>query len=209
MAQKAICPRGHIWDPSVLDGLPPSAMPRCPICGEEESLRTSRRIAQLVSWSRNNPLLAGLSLLGLVLLFAVSAAIFLARRQIQANRLEIEKAQSEMRQAGADDRYFYHDGQARAGQLQTQQELTDADRIGLVDEWRGLNVSLALSRRGFLRAFPIQTVSQSEGGFELVHQSTVVMPQWSVEADERGRWETTLTLKLDVAQALARLRRAA
>jgi hypothetical protein len=111
--------------------------------------------------------------------------------------------------AGADDRYFYHSGQARAGQLQTQQELTDADRIGLVDEWRGLNVSLALSRRGCLRAFPIQTVSQSEGGFELVHQSTVVMPQWTVEADERGRWETTIHLKLDMAQALSRLRKAA
>ena len=111
--------------------------------------------------------------------------------------------------AGANDRYFYTAGQARAGQLQTQQDLIDADKIGLVDEWRGLDVSLALSRRGRIRAFPIQTVSQSEGGFELVHQSTVVLPQWRVEADERGRWEVALTLKLDVARALARVRTAA
>ena len=111
--------------------------------------------------------------------------------------------------AGANDRYFYTAGQARAGQLQTQQDLIDADKIGLVDEWRGLDVSLALSRRGRIRAFPIQTVSQSEGGFELVHQSTVVLPQWRVEADERGRWEVALTLKLDVARALARGRTAA
>ena len=107
--------------------------------------------------------------------------------------------------AGADDRYFYHAGQARAGQLQTWQDLADAERIGLVDEWRGLDVSLSLSRRGCIRAFPIQTVSQSEGGFELVHQSTVVMPQWSVEADENGRWEVTLNLRMDAARALARL----
>jgi alpha-amylase len=79
----------------------------------------------------------------------------------------------------------------------------------LVDEWRGLDVSLSLSRRGHIRAFPIQTVSQSEGGFELVHQSTVVMPQWSVEADERGRWEVTMKLRMDVARALSRLRAAA
>jgi hypothetical protein len=72
-----------------------------------------------------------------------------------------------------------------------------------------LNASLSLSRRGGICAFPIQTVSQSEGGFELVHQSTVVLPQWSMEADECGRWETTLNLKLDMAQALSRLRTAA
>ena len=45
----------------------------------------------------------------------------------------------------------------------------EADRIGLVDEWLGLDVSLAASKVGGFWAFPIQTVSQSEGGFELVH----------------------------------------
>jgi alpha-amylase len=106
--------------------------------------------------------------------------------------------------AGADDRYFYHDGQARAGQLQTLQDLERADRIGLVDEWLGLDVSLALSRPGGIWAFPIQTVSQSEGGFELVHQSTAVLPHWHVQPDAHGRWEVLLDLKLDTARAEAR-----
>jgi hypothetical protein len=107
--------------------------------------------------------------------------------------------------AGADDRYFYCDGRQRAGQLQTLQDLPDADRIGLVDEWLGLDASLALSRRGGIWAFPIQTVSQSEGGFELVHQSTAVLPHWHVEADAQGRWEVTINLKLDTARAEARM----
>ena len=77
--------------------------------------------------------------------------------------------------AGADDRYFYHNGRPRAGQLQTLQDLPNADRIGLVDEWLGLDVSLGLSRPGGIWAFPIQTVSQSEGGFELVHQIKVIL----------------------------------
>jgi hypothetical protein len=110
---------------------------------------------------------------------------------------------------GADDRYFYHAGQPRAGQLQTWQDLSDADRIGLVDEWRGLDVSLTATRRGRIWAFPIQTVSQSEGGFELVHQSTTVLPLWGVEVDDQGRFEVSLTLKLNTARAEARLRTAA
>jgi alpha-amylase len=103
--------------------------------------------------------------------------------------------------AGADDRYFYHNGQARAGQLQTLQNLNRADRIGLVDEWLGLDVSLTLSKACSLWAFPIQTVSQSEGGFELVHQSTAVLPHWQIEADSNGCWEVVIKLNLDVSRA--------
>jgi alpha-amylase len=103
--------------------------------------------------------------------------------------------------AGADDRYFYYDGQLRAGQLQSLQNLSNADRIGLVDEWLGLDVSLTLSKRGGIWAFPIQTVSQSEGGFELVHQSTAVLPHWHVQADANGSWEVSMKLNFDVSRA--------
>jgi alpha-amylase len=103
--------------------------------------------------------------------------------------------------AGADDRYFYHDGQARAGQLQTLQNLQQADRIGLVDEWLGLDASLTLSKPGGIWAFPIQTVSQSEGGFELVHQSTAVLPHWHIQADANASWEVSIRMNLDVSRA--------
>jgi alpha-amylase len=106
--------------------------------------------------------------------------------------------------AGADDRYFYHDGKPKAGQLQTLQQLATATKIGLVDEWLGLDVSLTLSRRAGIWAFPIQTVSQSEGGYELVHQSTVVMPHWLLEPDANGRWEMQMRLRLDTSRADAR-----
>ena len=77
--------------------------------------------------------------------------------------------------------------------------------MGLVDEWLGIDVGLDFSRTTQLWAFPIETVSQSEGGFELVHQSTAVVPHWFVEPDAQGRWDVTLTLKLDTARAEARL----
>ncbi len=108
--------------------------------------------------------------------------------------------------AGADDRYFYDEGQNNVGQLQTLQDLSNAKGIGLVDEWLGLDVSLSLSRPGGIWAFPVQTVSQSEGGFELVHQSTAVVPHWIVEPDAQGKWETTISLKVDTSRADARRR---
>jgi hypothetical protein len=45
--------------------------------------------------------------------------------------------------------------------------------------------------------FPIQSVSQSEGGFELVHQSVVVMPHWLVTPDADGAWKVTMRLDLE------------
>lgn len=107
--------------------------------------------------------------------------------------------------ANADDRYFYDANRSRAGQLQSHQDLRDADKIGLVDEWLGLDASLTLSRRGGIWAFPIQSVSQSEGGYEMVHQSTAVMPHWHVEADSQGQWQVTMAMRLDVTRALKRL----
>jgi alpha-amylase len=39
-------------------------------------------------------------------------------------------------------------------------------------------------------------VSQSEGGFELVHQSVVVMPHWIVTPDPTGTWRAAFRLTL-------------
>lgn len=106
--------------------------------------------------------------------------------------------------AGANDRYFYDSVGNQCGQLQTLQDHTDSDRIGLVDEWLGLDASLSFSQRCGIWAFPIQTVSTSEGGFELVHQSTCVTPHWNVTADSSGRWSVRITLDLDTSVAAAR-----
>jgi alpha-amylase len=105
--------------------------------------------------------------------------------------------------AGASDRYYYDDRGRRLGPLEIVQDLTNVSRFGLVDEWLGLDVSLELSEPAGLWTEPIQTVSQSEGGFELVHQSSSVTPHWEFMAPADGRWyvEITLTLDLSAAQA--------
>ena len=51
---------------------------------------------------------------------------------------------------------------------------------------------------------PIQTVSQSESGFELVHQNCSVVPHWQFEVPGDGRWTVELTLSVDTSMAKAR-----
>jgi 4-alpha-glucanotransferase len=85
-------------------------------------------------------------------------------------------------------------------------DLRDATSLGLVDEWLGLDAQLQLSRPSGIWTYPIAAVSQSEGGFELVHQSVVVIPHWIVEADANGTWSMTIDLTLDTSMAESRMR---
>jgi alpha-amylase len=82
-------------------------------------------------------------------------------------------------------------------QLGARLNLNNVFGLGLCDEWLKLNVGLKMSRPTQFWTFPIETVSQSEGGFELVHQSVVVMPHWLVQADKEGRWSVTMQMSLD------------
>jgi 4-alpha-glucanotransferase len=107
--------------------------------------------------------------------------------------------------AGADDRYFHDLEQNRLGQLGTRLDLADVQGLGLTDEWLGIDVGLKTSKPTNIWTCPIATVSQSEGGFELVHQSVCVVPHWLVTADAEGRWGVTMTLALDTSRAESRL----
>ena len=108
--------------------------------------------------------------------------------------------------AGADDRYFYDGDRQRLGQLGQQLDLHEVTSLGMVDEWLGIDAQLSLSRPSGIWTFPIAAVSQSEGGFELVHQSVVVMPHWIVEADANGTWSMKLDLAIDTSMAESRQR---
>jgi 4-alpha-glucanotransferase len=112
--------------------------------------------------------------------------------------------------AGASDRYFYDAEGRQLGQLETVNDCPPTERIGLIDEWMGLDVAVDFSTPAALWTFPIQTISQSEGGFELVHQSAAVVPHWEFTVPEDGRWSVQLTLSTDTSAAQARqLREAA
>ncbi len=111
--------------------------------------------------------------------------------------------------AGADDRYFYTGNHERLGRLGERLNLTDIQDLNLVDEWLGIDVGLAFNRPAGLWTYPIETVSQSEGGFELVHQAVCVQPHWLIQGDAEGKWSLVVKLSLDTSLAEQRQEEAA
>ncbi len=103
----------------------------------------------------------------------------------------------------AEDRFYYGDEGTPMGHLGTEHNLEDHSRIGLVDEWLGLDASLETSQPTGIWAYPIKTVSQSEGGFELVHQSCAVILHWEFTPSETT-WQTEIKMLLDTCAAQAR-----
>jgi len=97
--------------------------------------------------------------------------------------------------SGADDRFFSDLQGNRLGQLGHRLDQHDCTGIALTDQWLGIDVELEMDRPGGLWAVPVETVSQSEGGFELVHQSVCVLPHWHIDGRYGGSWSVQMTLR--------------
>lgn len=105
-----------------------------------------------------------------------------------------------------EDRFFYSSQPENPlGQLGTRLDLHGQHHLGLVDQWQGIDLSLTFDRPTSIWTYPVETVSQSEGGFELVHQAVAVIPHWNVQADDQGRWSVSMRLVLDTSAAEARM----
>lgn len=64
----------------------------------------------------------------------------------------------------ADNRYYSDPDGSRLGLLDARLDLHDQHGVSLTDEWLDLDLSLAWSKPAGLWCYPIETVSQSEGG---------------------------------------------
>jgi alpha-amylase len=112
----------------------------------------------------------------------------------------------------AEGRFFYDDTRRNLGALGSTLDLSDVQTLGLVDDWLGIDARLSFAepsngRGAGLWTFPVQSVSQSEGGFELVHQSVVVMPHWIVTPDADGIWKVAMRLSIGNLKAESGQRR--
>ncbi|MFQ5650828.1 MAG: alpha-amylase/4-alpha-glucanotransferase domain-containing protein [bacterium] len=99
----------------------------------------------------------------------------------------------------APDRYYQIPGHELADpRLRSSGEVAEVPELRLVDEWLELMIVMRIDPVATLWRFPIETISQSEGGFERIYQSSVVLPNWRIKLKPNERWQAHLGLTPEV-----------
>ena len=81
----------------------------------------------------------------------------------------------------ADDRFFEVAGATLADKkLASQGTVAGAESVDMVDRWAGFRIRMAFPAANDLWRHPVETVNQSEGGFEATYQASCVMPVWKL-----------------------------
>jgi alpha-amylase len=94
----------------------------------------------------------------------------------------------------APDRYFIANGVRRP--LDFRGEI-DASNLTLVDEWQRVKISLDAQPRPRWWIVPIETISQSELGFERVYQGSAILAVWKI--DPASWQDVTAVLRAEIA----------
>ena len=97
----------------------------------------------------------------------------------------------------APDRFYSDPAGVKLGMLDERIDLPHTHGITATDQWLDLRVDLTWSQAASIWCFPIETVSQSDGGVEGVYQSSAIVPHWHVTADEHGRWDVWIRWSLN------------
>ncbi len=96
------------------------------------------------------------------------------------------------------DRYYNIPGHTLDKRnLASSGETNNVNQVNLVDEWLRLKLTLTFSQSAILWRAPVETVSQSESGFERVYQSSLVMPIWRISLGPEASWETVIAVKIE------------
>jgi 4-alpha-glucanotransferase len=72
-----------------------------------------------------------------------------------------------------------------------------ASDLRVVDEWQGVSVRLSAPGARDFWITPIETVSESEDGFERIYQGSQIIAIWPIELDQGAEWKCRLNLKIE------------
>jgi len=98
----------------------------------------------------------------------------------------------------AHDRYYDIPGHTlEKRNLTSCGETNNVKQVSLVDEWTKLKLTLAFTQAAVLWRAPVETVSQSEAGFERVFQSSMVMPIWRISLLPGKKWEGEIRITIE------------
>jgi 4-alpha-glucanotransferase len=69
-------------------------------------------------------------------------------------------------------------------------------QINIIDEYRGTDICLDFGVKANLWRFPLETISQSESGFEKTYQGSVIFPSWKIELKPDVPWLVKMNLEI-------------
>ncbi len=93
----------------------------------------------------------------------------------------------------APDRNYFSYARENLGNLSTLISRPAEPALGLVDEWLKVALWLHAEPSAAFWAYPVETVNDSEGGFERVYQGSAVIPHWPLNAQPGEEMIFTLT----------------
>jgi 4-alpha-glucanotransferase len=72
-----------------------------------------------------------------------------------------------------------------------------ASDLRVVDEWQGVSVTLSAPGARDFWITPIETVSESEDGFERIYQGSQIIAVWPIELAQGAEWKCRLSVKVE------------
>ncbi|MDI6689922.1 MAG: DUF1926 domain-containing protein [Actinomycetota bacterium] len=102
---------------------------------------------------------------------------------------------------GCEHAYYHIPGKKLPdNKLSSMGESSGTSTVGIRDECKKLNITLMFDKDAFLWRFPIETVSQSEEGFERTYQSFVLMPSWKFILESQESWKVRIIHEIEEAR---------
>ena len=97
----------------------------------------------------------------------------------------------------SDDAYYEIPGvDIEDDYLNSRGQFNGVGEVNLFHEWFRLHVHLKFDEAATLWWLPIETISNSEGGFERVYQSSCLLPHWKLQLAPGETWRVKLVVEL-------------
>jgi hypothetical protein len=98
---------------------------------------------------------------------------------------------------GGDSEGAYYEAGQQLFPLASKGELGGAARLLIVSRPLGMEIKIAFSRDAALWRFPIETVSNSDAGFERAYQGSCLLAHWPLELGPGEDWSVELCFGLE------------
>ncbi len=98
------------------------------------------------------------------------------------------------------DRYYLADNIRLRNPYLDSTGVSIATVFSLVTEWEGIDCQLKFDGDTKILRYPVETVSMSEGGFERIYQSSVVLPIWKIKLEPQEGIHLNIELKINTTE---------